>query len=193
MRLFGRSNLERTERISKNMKFNEYFYIFESLNDPYRWRGNIETEQVEDEDYYDEDNEQPIYKDVMSPVQMFRFKTDDDIPYLLYFRQDRYSDVFWEVAFGVEKGKGVRGESLLDIGKTRTGNAFRIFSTVLEIINRVIEQDENYEIQYIKISSEGDNRTRLYRNHIIPRIEKFEEDEVKKMGDETEIILKRVG
>jgi hypothetical protein len=80
----------------------------------------------------------------------------------------------------------------LDSGVTGTGNAFRIFATVIDIINSFIEFDDDFgEIQRILFTAKGDNRTKLYINRIVPRIEKFEVEDIRNNLGETEILLIR--
>jgi hypothetical protein len=165
----------------------ESYILRESLDNPYNWTGDFKT-SIETQDW--DDTGEEYDKDVLNPVQIIRFKTDGGIPYVWYARQNRYNDVYWEIAFGVETSND---EDIvkLNIDKTGTGNAFRIFTTVLDIINSFIEFDENYEVQYLTFTSVGDNRTRLYKKYLIPKIEGFEIEYENKSGDETEIHLMR--
>ena len=146
------------------------------------------TEEI---DYEDPDSGETYKKDVLSPVQIVRFKTSAGIPYLWYAKQGRHDDSAWTIAFGVEKGTGPKGETQLDIGKTGTGDAFRIFSTVIAITNAFTEFDEDYEVQRLIFESDGDNRTKLYLKRLVPRFENFKLDHVSKTGTSSTVDLVR--
>jgi hypothetical protein len=169
--------------------FNQFFQIHESLDNPYPWKNTFKTEEVVD-DWDDSGDEYP--KDVLTPTQIIHFKTDEGVPYIWYAKQNRYNDKYWEIAFGVvEKDKGDGGYET-NIEKTGTGNAFRVFATVIEITNYFVEYDgDNYEVQNLTFSSKGNNRTSLYKKYLVPRIENFEISDEQKNGDETEIHLQR--
>jgi hypothetical protein len=172
------------------MRFKTHFLIEESLDNPYRWKGNFETTSVTD-DWDDDGEEYP--KDIFNPVQIIHFQTDDGIPYIWYAKQNIHNDQYWEIAFGVVKNKKENGGYETDIEKTGTGNAFRVFATVIEITNAFIDYDENYEISHLTFSSKGHNRTSLYKKYLVPRIEHFEISHEGSSGeDETEIHLQRV-
>ena len=160
----------------------------ESFDTPYRFSPNFETETVEDEE------EEGYTKEVFTPVQIVKFKTDDGTQFIWYARQDRYSNVSWEIAFGIpnDKSESEKGSYRLDLELTNKGNAFRIFSTILDITNYFIEQDENWEIQHINFSSKGDKRTEFYLKYLVPRIQKFKLESTRKEGDETFIYLERI-
>jgi hypothetical protein len=163
--------------------------LMESLDSPYKYSCRFQTELI---DYDDEETGETYKKDILQPVQIISFKTDADIPYIWYARQNRYDDTMWEIAFGVSQGQDERGTHKLDIGLTGTGGASRIFATVIDITNSFIEYDnDNYEIQSLEIKSVGDKRTNVYLKLLLPRIEKFKVDYTNKSGDETTIILKR--
>ncbi len=170
------------------MTFKKHFQIHESLDNPYPWRDQFKTSEVVDD--WDDSGEE-YSKDRLDPVQIIHFKTDDGIPYIWYAKQHRYSDVHWEIAFGVVKRQKDDGGYETDIEKTGTGNAFRIFATVIEITNHFVEMDEDYEIQYLTFSSKGQNRTSLYKKYLVPRIENFEISHEQQSGDESEIHLQR--
>lgn len=170
----------------------------ESLDDPYRYSNSFKTETVnvdadssETVDVDDDSSGETYAKEVLSPVQIIKFKTTNGISYIWYAKQSRYDDTVWEIAFGVEKGIDYRGAIQLDIGVTGTGNASRIFATVLAITNSFIEMDENYEIRRILFTSKGDNRTRLYVKYLVPRIENFKIENVRDNLGETEVMLIR--
>lgn len=172
------------------LPFKTYF-LSESFDNPYRYRNAFSTTPMEKTD--DETGE--TYMDeVLTPVQIIRFRTDAGIPYLWYARQSRYDDSVWEIAFGVETGEDIRGETKLDIELTKGGDAFRVLATVINIINQFIEFDENREIRLLTFTSKGANRTKLYKKRLVPMIENFELDELfKDMGDgESQFILTRV-
>lgn len=162
--------------------------IYESLDNPYRYKHTFRTEEVDVDDY--ETGE--IYKQTkLYPIQIIKFKTDEGIPYLWYAKQNRHDDTFWNVAFGVEKSVDDKEKYTLDIGITGTRNAFRIFATVIDIINSFIEFDEDGEIQKIMFTAEGANRAKLYIDRIVPRIEKFKVEDIRNNLGETEILLFR--
>jgi hypothetical protein len=166
------------------MKSFENYFFSESLDDPYRYKNTFSYESVEKED----DDGNVYMEEVFEPVQIIRFNTENGTPYLWYARQSRYDDSVWDIAFGVETGKDIRGNSELDITVTKTGDAFRVFATAIEILNDFIELDENYEIRLITFTSKGDNRTRLYAKRFIPMINNFELDLMSAEGDETKFI-----
>lgn len=161
--------------------------VSETMTDAYKYKHTFKTELISKED---EETGEEYQQEVFSPVQIVKFKTDAGIPYIWYAKQNRYDDTMWEIAFGVDKGVNARGANELDINVTNTGDAFKIFATVIDITNSFIQQDENYEIQRLLVKSKGKNRTNLYLKRILPRIEYFEVDHVYSAGgDETEIIL----
>jgi hypothetical protein len=163
--------------------------VTESLDTPYKYRNSFRQETI---DYEDEETGEKYPKEVLSPVQIVKFKTDEGIPYLWYAKQSRYDSTYWTIAFGVETGVDDTERYQLDIGTTKTGNAFRVFATVISIINSFIEfDDDNYEVQHLMFSSKGENRTRLYIKYLVPRIENFEIRDVRNSSDETEVILDR--
>jgi len=163
--------------------------IRESLDSPYHWRNSFKTEL---QGVTDDETGEEHQEDRFSPVQIVRFTTGDGTPFIWYARQNRYSDGTWEIAFGVHTGDGLNDEHQLDIKKTGRGNAFRVFATVVDIINHFVQYDENYEIQRLTMQSEGANRTQLYLKRIVPKIEDFElEGTYPQGGDETEIHLLR--
>lgn len=169
--------------------FNQIFQIHESLDNPYSWRTQFKTEEITDD--WDETGEE-YPKDILTPVQIIHFKTDDGVPYIWYVKQNRYDNTVWEVAFGVVEKEKENGGYETNIEKTGSGNAFRVFATVIEITNYFIEYDgDNYEVITLVISSKGSNRTSLYKKYLIPRIENFNISHEQQNGDETEIHLMR--
>jgi hypothetical protein len=166
----------------------ESYILKESLDNPYKFKNTFETERITKED---EDGGQEYTEEVFKPVQIINFQTDEGIPYVWYARQSRYDDTTWEIAFGINKGQNIRGGTTLDIKLTSMGNAFRVFSTIIEIINRFIELDENYEIHRLILTSDQPNRTDLYVKRLLPRIDNFEVTDVRKLNGEDEITLER--
>jgi hypothetical protein len=171
------------------LPFKTYF-LSESFDNPYRYKNTFTTEAIEKED---DDTGETYMDEVLTPVQIIRFKTDAGVPYLWYARQSRYDDSVWEIAFGVESGQDIRGETKLDIELTKGGDAFRVLATVIEIINQFIEFDDNNEIQLLTFTSKGANRTKLYKKRLVPMIQNFELDDLfKDMGEgESQFILSR--
>jgi len=169
--------------------FKQIFQIHESLDNPYSWKNTFQTEEIVN-DWDDSGDE--YAKDVLQPVQIIRFKTDTGIPYIWYAKQNRYNDQYWEIAFGVVEKDNGNGSFTTNIEKTGSGNAFRVFATVIEITNSFIEFDDNYEVRNLTISSKGNNRTSLYKKHLIPRIENFEISHEDVEGDTTTIHLDRI-
>lgn len=160
------------------------------MDSPYNYRHTFKTELV---DHEDEETGETYKKDVLSPVQLIRFTTDAGIPYLWYAKQSRYDGTVWNIAFGVDKGMDDREYHQLDIGMTGTGNAARIFATVIDIINSFIQWDDDYnEVQRLIFTSKGAKRTKFYLNQIVPRIENFKIENSRDIGgDETEIMMVR--
>jgi hypothetical protein len=171
------------------LPFKTYF-LSESFDNPYRYKNTFTTEAIEKED---DDTGETYMDEVLTPVQIIRFKTDAGVPYLWYARQSRYDDSVWEIAFGVESGQDIRGETKLDIELTKGGDAFRVLTTVIEIINQFIEFDDNNEIRLLTFTSKGANRTKLYKKRLVPMIQNFELDDLfKDMGEgESQFILSR--
>jgi len=170
--------------------FKQIFQIHESLDNPYPWKNTFKTEEVVDD--WDDSGEE-YAKDVLSPVQIIHFKTDEGVPYIWYAKQNRYDDKTWEIAFGLVKETKENGEYKTNIEKTGTGNAFRVFATVIEITNYFIEYDaDNYEVQNLTFSSKGNNRTSLYKKYLVPKIENFKISYEQQNGEETEIHLSRI-
>ena len=169
------------------MKYRDFFN--ESLTDPYRYSANFKTESI---DYEDEDTGEVYKKDVLKPVQIVRFTGSDDTPYIWYAKQDYHDNTLWTIAFGVSTGINARGANNLDIELTNKGDAFKILSTVIDITNDFVDfDDNNYEIQRMMFTSEGDKRTALYLKRVVPRIRNFRVDSVNKMGTESTVMLVR--
>jgi hypothetical protein len=164
--------------------------INESLDNPYKYSHSFKTEEV---DYEDDETGETYKKDVLSPLQLIKFKTDKGIPYLWYAKRSRYNESVWTIAFGVvEKGNDEESQYSLNIGMTGTGNAGRIFSTVIDIINSFIEfDDDNYEIQRLIFTAKEKNREEFYIKRIVTRIEKFKLENVRDNIGETEITMVR--
>ena len=177
-------------KTEEELIWESYIRFNESLDNPYSWQDDFKTEEEVDD--WDDTGEE-YAKEVLTPVQIIRFKTDEGLEYAWYSRQNRMNETYWEIAFGVVKGENSRGGLDLDIEKTGTGNAFRVFATVIDITNRFIEFDENYEVQHLTFSSKGQNRTRLYKKYLVPKIEDFKLSYENSDGlDETEIHLERI-
>jgi hypothetical protein len=172
------------------MKFDDVInkVLTESLDYPYKFKDTFKTENITDED---EDGEE-YTKEVLKPVQIIHFKTDEGTPYIWYARQSRYDSNTWEIAFGINKGENLRGGLDLDIKLTKTGNAMRVFSTIIEIINRFVEFDENYEIHRLTLTSDQPNRTKLYTNRLLPKIDNFRVTDVRNVHGEDHITLERI-
>ena len=168
------------------MEYRDFFT--ESLTDSYRYSANFKTESI---DYEDEDTGEVYKKDVLRPVQIVRFTGSDDTPYIWYAKQDYHDNTLWTIAFGVSTGINARGANNLDIELTNKGDAFKILSTVIDITNDFVDFDDNYEIQRMMFTSEGDKRTALYLKRVVPRIRNFRVDSVNKMGTESTVMLVR--
>jgi hypothetical protein len=165
--------------------------LTEALDYPYKYSRSFKTELI---DYEDPETGETYKKDVLKPVQLVKFKTDEGVPYLWYARQNRYDGTIWEIAFGIEKVINYDDDHYqIDIGVTGTGNALRIFATVVDIINSFVEFDEdNYEIQRLLFTAKGDKRSDLYINRLVPRIEKFKVESIRDNGGgEKEVMLIR--
>ena len=160
------------------MKYTDYYkhLLNEALDEPYRYRGDFTFEKL---DVEDEETGETYLKDVFTPTQIIKFKTDENIEYIWYARQSRHNDSFWTIAFGTYQGQDDDGTHKLDINLTKnTKNPFRVFATVVYLINRFIELDEDYSIHYLQFDSEGDKRTQLYLKRILPKIEHFTMDHI---------------
>lgn len=177
------------------MRYLDYYtYLNESLDDSYKVKWNFTYDQIE----VDDEEGDSYFKEVFTPTQIIKFKTDEGVEYLWYARQSYQNENFWTIAFGTYQGQDERGTHKLDINLTKnTKNPFRVFSTVIDIINRFIELDEDQTVLYMQFDSEGDKRTQLYINRLLPRIEHFKVDHIEphklKSGDiESTVTLKRV-
>ena len=162
--------------------------LFEGFSNPYKFKNSFQTEMV---DEIDDESGQEYKKEILSPVQIIKFTTEKNISYVWYARRNRYDDTMWEIAFGVDNGTDEFGTTKLNINKTNTGDAFRVFSTVIEITNNFIEYDENYEVVKLSIRSESENRTNLYIKRLLPLIDNFKITDTTRHRDETTIILTR--
>jgi hypothetical protein len=167
----------------------------ESLDDPYKYSGTFSYETI---DVEDEEIGATYKKDVFTPTQIIKFKTEDGVEYIWYAQQSRHNENFWTIAFGTYQGQDDRGTHKLDINLTKnTKNPFRVFATVIAIINGFIELDEDQTVHYLQFDSEGDKRTQLYLNRLLPRIEHFVVDYIethKTMNNtnKSTVTLKRV-
>lgn len=166
--------------------------LTETLDDPYKYKRTFKTEEI---DYDDEETGETYKKDVLCPTQIVEFTTENNIKYIWYAKQNRHDPTSWEIAFGIvkkveDKNKEVKYKT--DISITKTGNAFRVFATVIDITNSFIDFDDNYnEIQRITFTSVEKNRTKLYINRLLHKIQKFEIEEEREYLDETVIIMVR--
>jgi hypothetical protein len=169
------------------MKYPDFFV--ESLTDSYHYSADFKTETI---DHADEDTGEVYKKDVLQPVQIVRFTGGNATPYLWYARQDYHDNTLWTISFGVSTGINARGANNLDIELTNMGDAFKIFSTVIDITNDFIRfDDDNYEVQSLMFTSEGEKRTALYLKRVVPRIENFKVSDVSTSGSESRVILSR--
>lgn len=172
--------------------FKQYF-LSESFDHPYKYNGSFEYDDIEETD---EDGNRFV-RSVFHPVQNIKFTTDDGIPYLWYARHPRYCDedcTHWEIAFGQIESKNEKGNYKLNIKLTKSRNEFRVFSTVVDIINHFINSDENGEIQTISFTSEGAKRTAFYEKRIVPKIENFKLLSFKDQGEgESLFVMHRIG
>lgn len=171
------------------MSFKEFYLklVKEALEDSYRWKGNFESSN---EPQTDDETGEVYMKDVLDPVQIIKFSTQDGREYIWYAKQSRYDETHWEIAFGEVKmhsGKNF----ILDITKSGKGDAFKILATVINITNAFIEFDENIEVRTMHFSSKESNRTKLYLNRLVPRIENFKLESVEEMHGETIVTLAR--
>lgn len=176
-------------KTDEDLIYERYLKLNESLDNPYKWRNDFQLEDIEDD--WDDSGEEYVKK-CFKPTQIIKFQTDEGVNYVWYARQNRYNEVYWEIAFGIVEKKYEDGNLKLNIDKSGTGKPFRVFATVIDIINSFIEFDEDYEVQYLTFTSKGQNRTRLYKNYLIPKIEKFKIHYENIKGDETEFHLQRI-
>ena len=163
--------------------------LLEVLDDPYKHSHSFTTELMNVED---EETGETYKKDILSPVQIIKFKTDEGIPYIWYAKQSRYDNSIWEIAFGIETGVDYKGTYQLNIGLSKTGNASRVFATVIDITNSFIEFDgDNYEIRIIVFTAKENKRAEFYIKRLVPLIDNFKVKFIDRKSDETEIVLIR--
>lgn len=163
--------------------------LTETLDDPYKYKCTFKTEEI---DYDDEETGETYKKDVLQPTQIVEFTTENNIKYIWYAKQSKFDPTSWEIAFGVVKNVTDKGKYETDISITKTGNAFRIFTTIINITNSFIEFDDNYnEINRITLTSKEKNRTKLYIDRLLHKIEKFKIEDVRDNFDETLITMVR--
>jgi len=173
------------------IKLKDILYEVFDMGDSYPFKHSFKTE-LEDEE--DEETGETYKKDVLSNLQIIKFKSSNGIQYVWYAKNDVHDNSFWRIAFGVyEGGDGTKenGSLKLNIEKTGTGDAFRVLATVIEITNTFVEFDENNEIQRLHFESEGDNRTNLYLKRLVPRIDNFKVEHVSKSGTHSDVTLVR--
>ena len=163
-------------------------YLNEVMDIPYSYNGNFKTEMRDMEDEIGEKYSQEVLQD----VQLIKFKTDDGVEYLWYARRDFHNEYLWHIAFGRYKGLNTQGKHEIDIELTKAKNPFKIFATVVSIINDFVDFDEGNEVQYLHSSSKGHNRTQLYLKRLIPLITKFKLYHVTKSTYDNDITLIRV-
>lgn len=169
------------------MSFRDTFYLLEALDQPYPYKNTFKT--IERTDDWDGDGEE-YSKDVLDNLQVVHFKSDDGTPYIWYAKQNIHNDHFWDIAFGLDKGRSEEGGYKLDIELTNRNDSLRVLATILAITNSFIEWDEEYEVRYLHFTSKGEKRTKFYLNVLVPRIQKFEIDHVEH-GPEASITLIR--
>lgn len=163
--------------------------LSEALEAPYKYKHSFTTEEV---DYEDEDTGETYKKDVLRPVQIVKFKTAHGIEYMWYARQNRYNNTTWDIAFGVHDDTDSRGEHKLNTGLTKTGDAFRVFATVIEITNSFVEFDgDNYEVLRMMVTAKEDHRANLYIKRFVPLIDNFKIESVERFHGETQITMVR--
>lgn len=163
------------------------FYT-ESLTDSYRYSAHFKTENV---DHEDEDTGEVYKKDILQPVQIVRFTGSDDTPYIWYVKQNYHDNTLWTIAFGIVTDIDARGTHKLDINLSNKNDAFKVLSTVIDITNDFVDFDDNYEVQRMMFTSEGDKRTALYLKRVVPRIRSFRVDSVDRVGTESTVLLVR--
>ena len=158
--------------------------INESLNSPYRYKKEwveLDSEEYNDGEY---DDYYPQPGEKMAPLQTAKFTTDDGTQYLWYARQNRYEPSWFEVAFGVIKGTGFKDETQLDITKTNTGDQYRVFATVINILDDFVGyfEDDVMTVSFTADKEDGQNRTGLYKRLVdkyMPygfKLKEFKED-----------------
>ncbi len=171
------------------MSFKQYFKLFlESLDSTYRTTGRFKTHEEKAED---EDSDQDYMVDKLDSVQIIKFVGDNGVRYLWYAKQNIYDDTTWEIAFGpIKEETPELNKYTIDIEKTRKGDAFKVFATVIEITNSFVEFGE-HDVQRLLISSKEPNRTRLYINRLAPKIDRFEVTDVQAIHGDTLITMTR--
>lgn len=71
--------------------------LLEIFDDPYKYKANFETEF--DPDYYDINSDTTGPKDVLISPQTVEFKTEDNVEYMWYAKQNDFDDTVWYIAF----------------------------------------------------------------------------------------------
>lgn len=97
------------------------------------------------------------------------FRTDDNIDYVIYI-ENNYSE--WEVIFKINSITALRMDKS-PIGILNTGDAFRIFATVLNFIQKFIEKIKPTRIVF---SAKEPSRKKLYSALVKKFSKKFDYD-----------------
>jgi hypothetical protein len=134
--------------------FNQYMLMSEGFDKPYRYSfSNAPTSRYE------------VAAD---------FTTDAGIKYEVMFETSEYSDGAWDLAFEMVDAKKhsknpTEGGWFTGLGITRTGDAFRVFATVIAIFKDFLEK---YEPNKVYFSATEKSRKDLYAAMIkrLPRI-----------------------
>ena len=161
--------------------------LTESFESPFPYRANWEEETDDDED-------SPYYQqEIPHGLQTVRFTTDDGITYLWYARSSNYDDHFWEIAFGVDSGRvSHRGDTMIDIKRTGTGNQMRVFATIMAITTDFVEYFDDYVHQiYFTADTEDGNRARLYKRMAEKYFDNFNITNIDKDGEVYRFTLTR--
>ena len=149
--------------------FKEYL-LREALEDSYNYTFDISESEVEADDW----GEESYTEMQMDSTQKASFQTEEGQKFLWTATENivQGSSGTWEIAFGTVEDFG---DDKIQIELTGQGNAFRILSTVVEITAEFLEysKEEPMRVQYLKFRSKGSNRTKLYKNRLIPALEKI--------------------
>lgn len=150
------------------ISFEEFCILWESLDSPYNY--NLSFNKVQENG-----------KSMYVGIQKVSFITSLGKKYT-WVADETVFRGSWNIEFYDENER-------MDI--TGGGDAFKIFSTIVDITNKFIQNDDNGQIKMLIFSSKEPKRTKLYTNRL-KHIKGFELlYEPEDCGKYTQFVLKR--